>query len=191
VKRVHGVLLITLFCSCTAHQEGDETADSERLPFLNRATPLVERTLEIMEERARYSEYREYLRAEGVRVCEEGENGISWQEECNTCSCERGRRYCTNAVCPPSSAQLELERIARLEFERIARAEEKQRKELREMHRAAGRRVCEEGEYGPLWQEDCNMCFCSWGVRACTKNVCQESSVQSKREKAAREKIKR
>lgn len=143
-----------------------------------------------MEERARYSEFREYLRAEGVRVCEEGENGASWQEACNTCWCEQGRRYCTDAVCPPSSEQLELERIAGLEFERIAREKAKQRKELREMDRAAGRRVCEEGEYSAIWQEDCNACFCSWGVRACTRNVCQKSSVQSKREKAARKKIK-
>jgi hypothetical protein len=134
-------------------------------------------------ERAQYIEMWEDQPANGERVCEKDENGASWQEDCNTCWCDQGRRLCTKAVCPPSSVQLELQRAATLEFERIAREEEKRHKELREMHRAAGRRVCEEGEHGGLWQEDCNTCFCSQGVRACTRNVCQKPSVQSKREK--------
>jgi hypothetical protein len=190
MKYAYSILLVTLLCSCTAHREGGEGEDSERLPFLDRANPLVQRTLAIMEQRARYSEIREIMRAEGQRVCEEDEHGTRWQEDCNTCSCERGQRACTNAVCPPSPAQLELQRTATLEFERIAREEAKQREELRERDRAAGRRVCEEGEHGGRWQEDCNTCFCSQGYRACTKNVCKKSSVQSKTEQAAREKVK-
>jgi hypothetical protein len=186
MKRVYLILLVPLLCSCTAHRESGEGADSERLPerlpFLDRANPLVKRTFESMEEHARDSKFREYLRAEGVRVCEEGEHGTRWKEDCRTCWCERGHRYCDNAVCPPSPEQLELERITRLKFEKIAKEEEKQHKEWREMHRAAGRRVCEEGEHGGLWEEDCNSCFCNWGVRTCTQLVCQKS-VQSKREK--------
>jgi hypothetical protein len=136
--------------------------------------PLVKRTFESME-RAQYIEMWEDQPANGERVCEKDENGASWQEDCNTCWCDRGRRLCTKVDCPPSSVQLELQRAATLEFERIAREEKKQRKELREMHRAAGRRVCEEDEHGPSWQEDCNTCFCFRGLRWCTRNVCQKS----------------
>jgi hypothetical protein len=183
VNRSHCILilLVALLCSCAEHQEGGESgegADSERLPehlpFLDPADPLVKRAFSIMEDRARYREFRERLRAEGLRVCEEGEDGTRWQEDCNTCWCERGRRHCTKAGCQPP--------WVRLHFEGMAREEAKRRKEEREMHQAAGRRVCEEGEDGTQWHEDCNRCWCSRGFRVCTKNVC-EKSVRSKREK--------
>jgi hypothetical protein len=49
---------------------------------------------------------------------------------------------------------------------------QKQRAELRELHRRQGKRVCEEGEDGTRWQERCNTCWCDHGVRACTKAKC-------------------
>jgi hypothetical protein len=189
VKRSHCILilLVTLLCSCAEHHAGGgsgEGTDSERLPerlpFLNPADPLVKRAFFLMEERARYSELREMMRAEGLRVCEEGESGPPWQEDCNTCWCDRGHRACTKAGCQPP--------WVRLQFEAMAREEAKRSKELREMDRAAGRRVCEEGESRTQWREDCNRCWCSRGVRVCTENVCQKS-VRSKREKAAKEKM--
>lgn len=181
MKRAYRILLVTLFCSCTAHRESGEAADSEhleeRLPFLDH--PLVKRTLAIMDERAGYSELREIQRAEGLRVCEEGESGTRWQEDCNTCWCDRGHRACTKAYCQPP--------WVRLHFEGMAREEAERRKEEREMHRAAGRRVCEEGEAGTQWREDCNRCWCSRGFRVCTENVCPKSN-RPNRERTEREK---
>lgn len=161
------VLLVALFCSCTAHRESGEGSDSaegppEGLPFLDRANPLVKRTFAVMQERAMDREIREAMRAQGLRVCEEGESGPRWQEDCNTCWCDRGHRACTKAGCQPP--------WVRAEFERVAREKAKQRNELREMHRAAGRRVCEEGEHGTRWQEECNTCWCDRGLRSCTKD---------------------
>ena len=55
---------------------------------------------EIERERRYRSEAREKLRALGYRVCEEGEEGTQWKEDCNTCRCEYGAiRGCTMAHC--------------------------------------------------------------------------------------------
>jgi hypothetical protein len=35
--------------------------------------------------------------------------------------------------------------------------------ERREIQRARGVRVCEEGENGTHWRERCNWCWCQWG----------------------------
>ena len=53
-------------------------------------------------------------------------------------------------------------------------AEERKRRAIsRERHRAAGERVCEEGEVGTQWREDCNICRCyEPGVRGCTVKRC-------------------
>jgi hypothetical protein len=48
-----------------------------------------------------------------------------------------------------------------------------QRSEMREMDRARGGRVCEEGENGTNWKERCNWCWCEWGVVSCTRKYCQ------------------
>lgn len=184
MKRACIPLLGFLLCSCTVHRAGGEDADSkrpparmpERLPFLDREDPLVKRMSATMDDRANYNELREIMRAEGLRVCEEGESGPPWKEDCNTCWCDRGHRACTKARCQPP--------WVRRQFEETAREKAKLRKEQREMHRAAGRRVCEEGEDGTQWREDCNRCWCSWGVRVCTENVCEKSD-RSKRGKAS------
>lgn len=167
MKCAYCVLLVTLLCSCTVHRESGEAADSDRLPdslpFLDRANPLVKRTFDVMEERARDRELREVMRAEGLRVCEEGESGPPWKEDCNTCWCDRGHRACTKAYCHHHPG-------ARPQLERVEREFAKRRHELREMHRARGVRICEEGESGPPWQEGCNTCWCEQGVRSCTKD---------------------
>ncbi len=47
------------------------------------------------------------------------------------------------------------------------------RHQIRERHRAKGRRVCEEGEWPQRWAEDCNTCYCEVGsVRTCTLVHC-------------------
>jgi hypothetical protein len=185
MKCAYHILIVALLCSCTAHRESSEAAGSEPLPdglpILDRANPLVKRTFEIVEKRAQYNELREIMRAEGLRVCEEGESGPPWKEDCNTCWCDRGHRACTKAGCQPPSV--------RLQFEEMAREEAKRRKELREIDRSAGRRVCEEGEEGTQWREDCNRCWCSRGSRVCTENACPKS-VRSKQETTAREKAR-
>jgi hypothetical protein len=175
MKRACFILVSTLLCSCAPHRESGDGTDSERLPILDRANPIVQRTVAIMEERARESEIREYLRAKGLRVCEEGENGTSWQEDCDTCWCEWGRRYCDGVICPPTPEQLELQR---LEFEK----EE-------EMQRAAGKRVCEKGEYVELRDVDCNTCRCSPSARSCKQLVCDKPD-RPERKKASTKKTR-
>jgi hypothetical protein len=163
------VLLVTLFCSCTAPRESDEdseAADSGGLRFLDRSNPLVEHTFVIMEERAERSQVREFFRAEGKRVCEEGENGTSWKEGCNPCRCEWGVRQCVSRICksPESVARF------RAEMQEYNRREAERYSELREMDRARGVRVCEEGEHGTIWKEDPYTCWCESGRRYCSKS---------------------
>jgi hypothetical protein len=161
VKSAARVLLAILLCSCTGQREGGETAETGHLHFLDRSDPLVKHTFEVMEKRAQRSELREALRAEGRRVCEEGESRTSWpEEECKVCWCERGVLYCrmtsvTGCPEPADSAKFEREKARHY-------------RELREMHRNRGRRVCEEGEHGTSWQEGCDTCWCEAGLRSCT-----------------------
>lgn len=50
--------------------------------------------------KAERSKMRELLREQGLRVCEEGEVGTTWREDCNSCRClEGGVRTCTMAKC--------------------------------------------------------------------------------------------
>jgi hypothetical protein len=164
------VLLVTLLCSCMAHCEGGDGAEAERLPFLDRSDPLVKRTLEIMEKRAQRSKQRELLRAEGRRVCEEGESRTHWEEICKTCWCERGVLYCEMmSGCSEPSTPADWERYEREKAERYS--------QLREVYRVRGERVCEEGEDGTRWQEDCDTCWCEAGLRACTTRCVRRPTI--------------
>jgi hypothetical protein len=169
VKRARRILLVSLLCSCTGPTgagEGGKTAESVRVRFLDRSNPLVEYTFEIMEMRADRSQMRERFRAEGKRVCEEGETGTSWKEDCNDCRCDWGIRHCLNRPCksPESVAKV------RAEIQEYNRRQAERYRKLREMHRARGVRVCEEGEDGTSWKEGCNTCWCESGLRSCTAN---------------------
>jgi hypothetical protein len=168
MKRAHCVLLATLLCSCTGPTgagEGGEAANWGRPPFLDRSNPLVEHTFQIMEVRAERSQMRELFRAEGERVCEEGENGTSWKEDCNTCQCDWGIRHCSNRLCksPESVAKF------RAEMQDYNRRQAERYRKVREMDRARGVRVCEEGEHGTRWQEGGETCWCGRGIRYCTE----------------------
>jgi hypothetical protein len=46
---------------------------------------------------------RERQRREGLRVCEEGEHGTTWTEDCKICTCVHGRRSCPPVVCTHNS----------------------------------------------------------------------------------------
>lgn len=56
--------------------------------------------------------------------------------------------------------------------DREAALKREEDRKVREIHRQLGRRVCEEGEHGTKWQEDCNSCWCEEGRRVCTKVGC-------------------
>lgn len=164
------VLLSVLLCSCVGHgedgaDEGGAPAELLRLRFMDRSDPLVEHTFAIMEVRAWHSEMREIHRARGVRVCEEGENGTHWKEHCNWCRCEWGVLSCTKAGCVPP------EESARRHAEAKRNAEERAERysKVREIHRARGMRVCEEGEHGTRWHEGAETCWCDTGIRYCTE----------------------
>jgi hypothetical protein len=168
MKRAHHLLLAILLCSCTAPtgaSEGGEAADWGRLPFWVRSNPLVEHTFQIMETRAQRSEMRELQRDRGLRVCEEGENGTNWKEDCKRCRCEWGVRSCTVKRCMPPEESARL----RAEARKAAREKAERYREVREMDRARGVRVCEEGEHGTRWHEGGDTCWCERGIRYCTE----------------------
>jgi hypothetical protein len=167
VKRAPCVLLAILLCSCAAHHGSDESSDAAetgRLRFLDRSDPLVEHTFEIMEVRADHSEWREILRAEGERVCEEGEHGTRWQEDCNTCWCEWGARRCTHPKTVPPDDDCDEHSNHQIVYERP--------RDYREIYQSSGRRRCKEHEIGTRWQASCNTCWCEDGFRVCSKAGC-------------------
>jgi hypothetical protein len=169
VKCACRILLVSLLCSCTGPTgpgEGGKTAESVPVRFLNRSSPLVEYTFEIMEMRADRSQMRERFRAEGKRVCEEGETGTTWKEDCNDCRCDWGIRHCLNRPCqsPETVARL------RAEAQDYNRRKAERDRKVREQDRVRGVRVCEEGENGTIWKEDPYTCWCESGMRYCSKS---------------------
>jgi hypothetical protein len=170
MNRPHCVLFAISLCSCAGHgeggaSEGGSLPESWRLSFMDRSDPLVEHTFEIMEVRAWHSEKREIRRARGARVCEEGENGTLWKERCNWCWCQWGVVSCTQAGCHPPEESARI----RAEAKKKARKEARRYGEVREIHRARGMRVCEEGEHGSRWHEGAETCWCNTGIRYCTE----------------------
>jgi hypothetical protein len=170
VKRPHCILLVTLLCSCTAPTgagEGGEAVDWGRLPFWDRSNPLVEHTFVIMEVRADRSEWREILRAEGKRVCEVGEHGTRWLEDCNTCWCEWGARRCTHPKAVAPDDDCDEHKNHQIVYESPP--------DYREIHQTSSRRRCNEEEKGTSWKESCNTCWCEAGFRVCSKADCPSS----------------
>jgi hypothetical protein len=167
VKRPHCILLVTLLCSCTAPTgagEGGEASDWGRLSFLDRSNPLVEHTFQMMEVRADRSEWRELLRAEGKRVCEEGEHGTRWLEDCNTCWCEWGGRSCTHPKTVAPDDDCDEHKNHQIVYEPPP--------DYREIYQTSSRRRCNEEEKGTSWKESCNTCWCAGGFRVCSKADC-------------------
>jgi hypothetical protein len=144
VKRALYLLLAILLCSCTAHSEGGEAAEPGRLRFMDRSDPLVEHTFEIKEVRADHSDMRKIHRARGVRVCEEGEHGTTWQEDCNQCRCYWGERHCPSLPCKKSPESAAKAAKFRAEMQDYNRKEAERDRALQQMARARGLRVCEE-----------------------------------------------
>jgi hypothetical protein len=169
MKRAHHLFFAILLGSCTGPTqagEGGETADLGHLPFWVRSNSIVERTFQIMETRAQRSEVRDLQRDRGLRVCEEGENGTNWKEDCNPCRCDWGIRHCLNRPCksPESVAKF------RAEMQDYNRRKAERDRESREQDRARGVRVCEEGGNGTIWREDPYTCWCESGMRYCSKS---------------------
>lgn len=94
------VTVALLSMSCTPHQPSGEASEPA---FLRDARAGIEMMFdEAAEERRTFedrSRVREAQRARGLRICEEGENGTLWQEDCNSCRCEDGMRSCTRIMC--------------------------------------------------------------------------------------------
>ena len=98
--------LVSLLFGCTAPtRQGAEPEQSPpRSNLTSRQMPGITSLMEHTRARADGLKEREELRAhfreKGLRVCEEGEVGTTWREDCNTCRCELGYvRVCTKAHC--------------------------------------------------------------------------------------------
>jgi len=85
--------------ACTPHDSAD-TEPSEG--FLARTisdlrfATLSDEEKQAIKDRATV---REMQRKEGLRVCEEGEDGTTWMEDCMECRCNNGRRSCPLIIC--------------------------------------------------------------------------------------------
>jgi hypothetical protein len=104
-------LVIPAIFGCTggpSQGSGDDAAPREG-GILTAALRAME-TKEETEARERRAVARERLRAQGKRVCEEGETGTRWLSEdgCNACECYEGVRGCTMKRCPDSCTPLGL-----------------------------------------------------------------------------------
>jgi hypothetical protein len=182
------VLLSTSACTSSVSAESHIGERLERFRYLTK-----------WEVRAKAERHRmrEQARADGKRVCEEGDWPQHWVEDCNRCGCDIGEvRWCTDAYCraaewrkqqqqqgpltaaPTSSADVESvegvesqvgKRLEKLTRRSMAELEDKAwRHRERENLRAAGARVCEEGEWPQEWWDGCKWCWCDVGeVRQC------------------------
>lgn len=164
----------------------------------------------------------------GLRVCDEGEHGTKWREDCKVCQCKRpahlpcGQMSAQTRRAAPSATESPLSlhktRPALVLFGVLLAActshapadrssgpgliqqlrwgfdaatmsaEERQAAEdraaVREMQRKQGLRVCEEGEHGTRWMEDCIECRCEHGRRRCPPIKCTHTAPVKKHPRA-------
>jgi hypothetical protein len=98
--------LATVLAACVAHSPSAEQGPGEGLPSRMRTS--FEFILIVSEENRFHTPedravLREMQRREGLRVCEEGEHGTTWKEDCVYCTCVYGRRSCPPVVCTHNS----------------------------------------------------------------------------------------
>ena len=93
------LLFGVLLTACTSHSPEDRRPGSGVIQQLwadFQATTMSEEEKQAIEDRAAV---RELQRSQGLRVCEEGEHGTVWFEDCIECRCEHGRRRCPPIKC--------------------------------------------------------------------------------------------
>jgi len=85
--------------ACTPHDSADTEPSegflAETIADLRSAT-LSDEEKQAIKDRATL---RERHRKQGLRVCEEGEDGTTWMEDCKRCRCENGSRTCPAIHC--------------------------------------------------------------------------------------------
>jgi hypothetical protein len=162
-------LMLLSTSACTSSAPVESHVD-ERLEWFTAQTKAKVRA------KAERHRIRERLRAQGERVCEEGEWPQHWREGCDPCGCDYGDiggclyyRPCPDAERAPLPPNPDVESVGsqmgkRLDtLTRRTRAELRHkalRHEIRERYRAAGARVCEEGEWPQEWWDGCKWCWC-------------------------------
>ena len=85
--------------ACTPHDSADAEPTEDFLAETMskfRAATLSDEEKQAIKDRATV---REMHRKEGLRVCEEGEDGTAWMEDCMECRCENGLRTCPAIIC--------------------------------------------------------------------------------------------
>jgi hypothetical protein len=173
------------------------SACTSSAPVESRAVERLERYPTKWELRAKEVRHqmREQARAEGKWVCEEGDWPQEWWDGCWRCSCGVGEvGECTMDYCPPSEWRRRqqqhpgplpeplpnLESVESVDNPVGKRLEKLGRRTMGDVHakawrhrereelRAAGARVCEEGDWPQEWKDGCGWCWCNAGqVRQC------------------------
>lgn len=96
-------LVVALSCvACTAGTDVGSSDVNERSGFIERLRADFEFLTMSPEERQALQDrarLRERQRTQGLRVCEEGEHGTTWREDCKVCQCEHGLRTCPAVKC--------------------------------------------------------------------------------------------
>lgn len=101
------LLLGVLLTACTDHNPGSQETDEETdegsaQGFVHRVRADFELITMSAEEKQAFEDratLRERRREQGLRVCEEGEHGTEWKEDCKVCRCEHGLRNCPAIHC--------------------------------------------------------------------------------------------
>jgi hypothetical protein len=164
--------------------------------------------------------FREHRRAEGHWVCEEGDWPQEWWDGCWKCGCDLGEvGGCTTFHCRPSERRrrqqehggpflpeplINVESIESVGSQLGKRLEKLTRRTkgelqakadrhvIREHLRAAGARVCEEGDWPQEWWDGCQWCGCDIRsqVRQCeTGNECDPEVERKLRERDAKDPV--
>lgn len=97
----HGTafVLMLLLGACTPHDPSAGHSSGELVSKLRASFRAATMSAEERQEFEGRARLRELQREQGLRVCEEGEHGTKWQEDCMGCRCEHGRRSCPSIKC--------------------------------------------------------------------------------------------
>ena len=101
MKRIRETFVIcgALLAACTSHTPVNRNSDAGLIQQLRsdfEAATMSPEEKQFAKDRAAV---REMQRKQGLRVCEEGEHGTRWMEDCIECRCEHGRRRCPPIKC--------------------------------------------------------------------------------------------
>jgi hypothetical protein len=100
--------MMVLASACTEHGRSRDTeARADVVASITADVSFLWMSAEDKQEFAHREQQRAVQRRLGLRTCDEGEHGTTWQEDCMWCRCENGRRSCPAVHCTHARRQRE------------------------------------------------------------------------------------